>query len=198
MTLLKHHLEAERRFNAHVFSYPSVRGTLDDNAHALVSFARGLGAEALHLVGHSLGGIVALRALASADDLPPGRVVCLGSPLCGSQAASALLAKPWGKYVVGDALSQVTLSEPAADWAADVVGCREVGVIAGSRSAGLGRWFAGFEQANDGTVTVQETRLPGAKDHLVLAVSHTGMVVSRDVAEQTAAFLRRGEFLREA
>ena len=36
------------------------------------------------------------------------------------------------------------------------------------------------------------------KDHLVLPVSHKGMLISRDVVDQTAAFLQRGEFLREA
>jgi hypothetical protein len=39
--------------------------------------------------------------------------------------------------------------------------------------------------------------MPGAKDHLVLPVSHVGMLISRDVVDQTAAFLKRGEFLRE-
>ena len=36
------------------------------------------------LVGHSLGGLVALEALRRQPDLPVSRVVCLGSPLRGS------------------------------------------------------------------------------------------------------------------
>jgi hypothetical protein len=41
---------------------------------------------------------------------------------------------------------------------------------------------------------VAETRLDGAADHLQLSVSHTGLVLSARVADQTAAFLRLGRF----
>jgi len=63
---------------------------------------------------------------------------------------------------------------------------------------GFGRLVAGFDEDNDGTIAISETRMPGAKDHLVLPVSHKGMLLSRNVVDQTAAFLQRGEFLREA
>jgi len=51
-------------------------------------------------------------------------------------------------------------------------------------------------EPSDGVVTVDETRLPGLSDHLVLPVSHSGMLISREVALQTAAFLRYGRFER--
>ena len=73
----------------------------------------------------------------------------------------------------------------------------EIGCLAGDLPIGFGRFVAGFEEANDGTVAISETRLPGVKDHIVLPVSHKGMLISKDVVDQTAAFLRRGEFLRE-
>ena len=71
-----------------------------------------------------------------------------------------------------------------------------LGVIAGNVPLGFGRLLAKFEEDNDGTIGVSETRLVGAKDHLTLSVSHKGMLVSRDVADQAAAFIRRGVFLR--
>ena len=74
----------------------------------------------------------------------------------------------------------------------------EVGIIAGDVPIGFGRLVAGFDEPNDGTVAIVETKMPGTKDHLVLPVSHKGMLISRDVVDQAAAFLRRGEFLREA
>ena len=43
--------------------------------------------EPLALLGHSLGGLIALEALNREPDLPVTRVVCLGSPLRGSHAA---------------------------------------------------------------------------------------------------------------
>jgi hypothetical protein len=67
-------------------------------------------------------------------------------------------------------------------------------VIAGTRSMGLGRFFAGFREPNDGTVAVRETRIEGATDHVELPVSHMGMMLSARVARHTAHFLRDGRF----
>jgi hypothetical protein len=43
-------------------------------------------------------------------------------------------------------------------------------------------------------VSVAETELPGARDRIVLPVSHSGMLISRKVADQIASFLRNGHF----
>jgi hypothetical protein len=56
--------------------------------------------------------------------------------------------------------------------------------------------FMDVPEPSDGVVTVEETRLPGLSDHLVLPVSHSGMLISQEVARQTAAFLRDGRFER--
>lgn len=197
MLFIKHRLESEHGLDCRVFSYPSVRAALDENARALAAFVTDLDVPTVHLVGHSLGGIVALRMLARSNAVPPGRLVCLGSPLCGSHAAERLREHRWGKAIMGDSLPSAALEEPASDWTAELLRRREVGVIAGNVSAGLGRLVASFDEDNDGTVAVAETRLPGIKDHIVMRTSHTGMIVSRDVADQAAAFIKRGEFLRE-
>ncbi|MFL6575931.1 MAG: acetyltransferase, partial [Povalibacter sp.] len=47
---------------------------------------------------------------------------------------------------------------------------------------------------HDGTVLVEETHLPGAKDQVVVSTSHTGMLFSSEIAQQTAHFLKHGEF----
>ncbi|MEX2124505.1 MAG: alpha/beta hydrolase [Woeseia sp.] len=198
MAYLRQHLEREYGFRGHLFSYASVRGTLDENAALLADFAAGLDSATVHLVGHSLGGVVSLRMLTLYDDAPPGRVVCLGSPLCGCVAASSVSRYRWGSSVLGKALVAGVLDEAASQWAGPVTLQREVGVIAGTRAMGFGRLITTFDEDCDGTVTVSETRLPGAKDHLTMPVTHMGMVMSRNVADQTAAFLLRGEFLRDA
>ena len=197
MLYIKHRLETEHGFACHVFTYPSVNGALDDNAVGLRDFVIGLDEESVHFVGHSLGGIVTLRMLAISDGIPPGRVVCLGSPLCGSDAAEQLGRHAWGRKILGDSLPAGAVEAPAETWAKEVTAARDVGVIAGTVPAGIGRLFASFEEDNDGTVSVAETRLPGIKDHLLMRVSHSGLVVSRAVADQSAAFLKRGKFLRE-
>lgn len=197
MLMMKRHLEAAGPFEARLFAYPSVRSTLNDSSAALAAYVHGLGTTPVHLVGHSLGGIVALRTLLDDATLPAGRVVCLGSPLRGSRAAESLDRHALGRHLIGETLPDAVVRQPAADWAGPVLSAREVGSVAGDFAAGVGRLLVDFGEANDGTVSVSETRLEGLKDHLVMHETHSGMVWSRDVAEQTAAFLRRGEFLRE-
>jgi hypothetical protein len=122
-------------------------------------------------------------------------VVLLGSPLQGSRAAQGLARWPIGKAMLGitmrdEFLPDVNASPMQRTWN----GRRPVGVIAGSGGFGLGRLVASLDGDNDGTVLVAETQLPGAADHIVLPVTHTGMLFSGDVAKQSAEFLRNGKF----
>lgn len=197
MYLIKRRLEREYGMRALLFSYQSVRGTLDENAAALASFIHEQGLTGVHIIGHSLGGVVALRMLANDATAVPGRVVCLGSPLCGSRAADVLSRQDWAEAILGRSLTEGVINAAANDWASHVCEHREIGIIAGTVPLGFGQFVADFDEPNDGTIAVSETRLEGATDHLVMEVSHKGMLVSNDVTDQAAAFLRRGEFLRE-
>lgn len=198
MTLIKRRLEKEYGFRVRLFSYPSVRGTLDANAEKLATFVAAQGLDGVHLLGHSLGGILALRMLANHPDTVPGRVVCVGSPLTGSRVVSLLSLQNWAEPFLGHSLPAGLVPAAANEWATHVCATREVGVIAGTVPVGVGRLVTKFDGDNDGSVAVSETRLDGAKDHICLKVSHKGMLVSSDVVDQAAAFLRRGEFLRDA
>jgi pimeloyl-ACP methyl ester carboxylesterase len=195
MYLIKRRLEREYGMRVALFSYPSVRGTLDDNAAALARFIRAQNVDIAHIIGHSLGGVLALRMHANHPEFLPGRVVCLGSPLTGSRAASFLNALEWAEDIIGKSVPEAMIHSTANDWASQLVKRRDIGVIAGTVPLGLGRLFTDFNEDNDGTISVSETRLQGARDHLILPVSHKGMLVSADVADQAAAFLKRGEFL---
>ena len=66
----------------------------------------------------------------------------------------------------------------------------------GSIGIGLGRLFGRFDGPNDGMVTVAETRLAGAADHIVLPVAHTSLLWSREVARQAEHFIGTGRFAR--
>lgn len=179
-----------------LFSYPSVRGTLDENATTLATFIENQNVDMAHIVGHSLGGVLALRMHANNPEFLPGRVVCLGSPLTGSRAANFINELEWAEDIVGKSVPDAMIHQSANDWASDVCHSRDIGVIAGNVPLGFGRLVADFNEDNDGTIGVSETCLDGAKDHVVMSVSHKGMLVSAAVADQAAAFIKRGEFLR--
>ena len=197
MYLMKRHLEREFGFRALIFSYPSVTNTLDENAKLLAQFIADNELAATHVVGHSLGGVVTLRMFAMGFSHVPGRIVCLGSPLRGSRAASVLHASDWGEHLLGHSLPEGTVHSSANEWATDITSSHEIGIIAGTVPVGMGRIAGDFGEPSDGSVTVEETRLEGARDHLVMDVNHTGLTVARSVADQVGSFLRRGEFLRD-
>ncbi len=190
--VLKRRLETGGELRVAAFSYPSIAGSMSDHVRGLLDFARAQRARQLHFVGHSLGGVLVLRALQLTNDLPPGRAVLLGAPVQGSKAAQGVARLlPFGKAILGAALNEACIEQPLGEWS----GRRDVGVIAGSMGMGLGRLFAQFDTDNDGTVLVEETRLPGAKDHIVIRTSHTGMLLSAAVARQARHFLRQGAFI---
>lgn len=181
---------ARMGFDAVRYSYPSVRLSLTENADRLAQFARTLAEPRIHWVGHSLGGLVILRMLEREPALPPGRVVLLGVPYGDGYARRALAASRLGVRMLGRSIGEwIDIKKP------ENFPGREIGVIAGSLSRGLGRVVArGLPIPNDGVVTVAETELAAARDRIVLPVSHTGMLLSRSVARQTGAFLRDGSF----
>jgi hypothetical protein len=190
--LLRQRLESEYGFVTRQYSYRSVSDGLKDNMILLRDFIRAAPGGTVHVVGHSLGGLLALHTLTEFPDPRPGRIVCLGSPLRGSIAARAVSGLPFGPEILGRTIQEAVLNGGLAEYR----GGREIGVIAGTLGMGLGVVIENMPEPNDGTVAVEETKLPGIKDHIELPVSHTGLLVSAAVASQTAFFLRHGEFAR--
>lgn len=142
----------------------------------------------VHLVGHSLGGMLAVDLAGRAAVKNCGRVVCLGSPLLGSAAARGIARLPAMRWAMGR--SADVLVNGFERWQGE----GDLGVIAGRMPIGLGRLVGVLDGPHDGTVSIAETRLPGITDHCVVDASHAGLVFSAEVAELTAAFLRSGRF----
>jgi pimeloyl-ACP methyl ester carboxylesterase len=148
-------------------------------------------AERVHVVAHSMGGLVALRAIGAHPDARVRRVVLLGAPIAGSEGGRQFARSRWGARLLGRTRS-LWLALPRLEIPAAV----EAGSIAGTRRFGLGRLLLRLPFPNDGVVTVDETRHPGLADHLVLPVAHSLMLASPTVARQAAAFLETGRFAR--
>jgi len=175
-------------FEPRRFRYRTTRAGLAEHARALRRFLGNPGATPVHFVAHSLGGLVTLRMIADNDDLPDGRVVLLGSPLGGSVAARRSGRLPGARRLLGAA--RETLESGYTCLAAD----RDVAMIAGSRPVGLGLLLGGLGEPGDGTVAVTETRAEGLREHRLLPVTHTGMLLSKQVAREVVQFLRSGSF----
>jgi pimeloyl-ACP methyl ester carboxylesterase len=190
--VLRRRLAKELGADTPLFSYRSVGAGIAANARALAKRLSRLRPDTLHLVGHSLGGVVICKMFedTGGESLPPGRVVLLGTPIAGSRAAHKLAEWKLGRLIMGRSVREELLVDRDRHWAYG----RDLGVIAGTLSVGLGRIVNKHRGSSDGTIYVDETCIPGMKEHLVMHVSHTGLPFSAAVAKQTAAFLRSGRF----
>lgn len=178
-------------FTVHAFSYPSVRADLSANAERLAHFLDALDADIVHLVGHSLGGILIRALFHYSPSRQAGRIVTLGTPHGGSRVARHLSRHALWRRLMGSGVAQLLAGTPQ-EWSSPP---REIGVICGTRSFGMGRLlYRGLPRPNDGLLTVKESAFPDAREHLVLPVSHTGMLFSREVAERVGQFLVNGKF----
>jgi pimeloyl-ACP methyl ester carboxylesterase len=179
-------------FDPYLFSYPSMRSTLSQNALLLSRFIASVAAPRIHFLGHSLGGLLILQMLMEYPEARTGRVILAGSPYNGSLAAEKISGALLGKRVLGRSMRQwmeqkLPDSNPAC----------EIGIIAGQRSLGGGRLISRLPKPNDGVVTVEETHVPNIADLIVLDVNHSGMLFSASLARQACSFLRTGRFLHE-
>ena len=171
-------------FTVRYFRYCSWRGTLDRAAAGLRRFAEWQGGGRIHLLGHSLGGLVIARMLEQGNLTSQGRIVLLGSPQQGSVLASSLERCRAGRFILGPAACEGIVRYRPTSLAG-----RELLVIAGTLSFGFARFF-GVAIPNDGTVAAAETQVPGASQLLVRA-SHMGMLFSKTAAAAVCKFLRQ-------
>ena len=190
MAYLAYRLRREG-FAPQALGYRTMRDTLEEHLLQLAKRIAALDTPRVHLVGHSLGGVIVLRYLQRGADKRVGRVVLLGSPVAGCRAAADLSRRAGGELLLGKSLG--VWREPI-DVSVDPR--FEIGAIAGTRAIGLGRVVTRLPKPNDGVVCLDETRFPALRDHLTLSVGHTLMLASPRVARQTAAFLRTGAFRR--
>lgn len=176
-------------FETRQFAYRSVAEDFAENARRLAVFLSSVPGETVHLLAHSLGGVVAVKAVQAHAVERIGRIVCLGAPLQGSHAARALARLPGGERLMGRSLPGL-LGGAVEPWSAPI----ELGLIAGCAPFGGGLLLGGLPSPHDGTIAVEETRLEGANEHIVLRVSHLSMLWSRAVADQAVSFLESGRF----
>lgn len=187
---LARHLEKAMGYPVYRFDYPSLRGHLDDNSKKLKHYCDALDHETVHLVGHSLGGVIIVNMLNECPPDKPGRAVAIGSPLAGTLSGARLGKTPLLKTLLGNSLGVSVARGPMR-----YDGDREIGVITATRPRGIARVLGPMDGTHDGIVFAHETALPGAKQHFEMPEEdHTTSYFSARVAERVAAFLKDGHF----
>jgi pimeloyl-ACP methyl ester carboxylesterase len=187
-----------RKAGYHVINvpYPAKRCPVEDLANVTLAEAIRTrvpaNAATIHFVTHSLGGLVLREYLAHhhLDNL--GRVVMLAPPNKGSEIADWFKKYAWGRWILGPAGRELGTSQTDLPQRLPAVNY-ETGVIAGDRSADP--WFAGILPAPcDGKVTVQNTKVRGMTDFIVIHYSHMWMMWHKATLEEVLSFLRDGHF----
>ncbi|MCK5918123.1 MAG: hypothetical protein KAG34_06840 [Cocleimonas sp.] len=177
-------------FIVHSISYQSVLKTPAENAIILHQKILKLKLNKLHIVAHSLGGIVTAHLLAMFDDIPKGNIVMLGTPINGSWFAHKLRYVPLINKMLANSMKLGLSGNDIPDWKTE----HQWGMIAGKAKIGLAIIVGGLPEEGDGTVMLKETQHQKINTHITLPVSHTGMLFSKQVAQFTVHFLKTGKF----
>jgi pimeloyl-ACP methyl ester carboxylesterase len=149
----------------------------------------------LHIVTHSLGGLVARALIAAHRPDRLGRVVMLAPPNGGSELADLLTRLRLDRIVLGAAGAHLRTMRAEADEAALGKVDYPLGIIAGDRAL-LPLSLGLLPRPHDGKVSIAATHVAGLADHVILPVTHTLMVYDRRVIGATLGFLRDGIFDR--
>ena len=148
--------------------------------------------EKIHFVTHSLGGILVRQYLSTAPIDELGRVVMLGPPNQGSNAADDLDGVPGFDWMNGPAGRQLGKGEASVPLALGPVNF-ELGVIAGNRTIDP-ITSAVLDNPDDGRVSVEDTKVEGMDDFVIVEHSHAFMMRMRKPIQLTKAFLHSGSF----
>jgi pimeloyl-ACP methyl ester carboxylesterase len=176
------------------FHYHSMLAGLEENARLLGRFIAETKGEVVHVVWHSMGGILTRHVFEQAPDPRPGRLVALGSPFLDCWTAHRVIALHRRGYSLLGRTAHDHVREPRDPvWR----GGRDFGVIAGTYPFGIGCIFPGLPKPSDGVVLWHETRLQGVKAHVTYRLNHFGLLGSRRCFRQVARFLATGAFSGE-
>ncbi len=174
----------------HRFPLSARRYTPAENARRLALWLDSIDADVVHLVGHSLGGVVLLHLFEQGyshrgDDR--ACVILLACPAQGSRLARQLVngkcARLW-RFLLGRSIERGLLGDVPA-W--DSAVCLRV--VAGTRQAGIASVIFPQPGIGDGVVGLEEARVDGYQDLQQMPVSHAGFLFSDKISRLLLAHL---------
>ena len=200
----------------HVFNveYPSTQADMAEHARSLRHIVDNLhGIEEIDFIGHSMGNIVIRHYLGDLARQDPtkqssgaaaadrrakrrfGRFVMLAPPNQGAALATMFADNGLFKGIAGDAGQQLGRDWPELEKRL-ATPAFEFGIIAGGKGNEKG-YNPLLDGDNDGTISVETTKLVGARDFVVVPVLHSFIEYDATVHEYVLRFLRHGHFISE-
>ena len=198
-------LRTNSKFTVLSVGYASTQADVATHARSLARVIEHLGPQVaeINFVAHSLGNIVIRHYLADQTDAANGRrpdprikrIVMVGAPNNGARMAEMFGRNSFFERVVGQsgrAMArqwtelQKHLATPQTQF----------GIIAGGErdESGYNPLLPGDD---DLIVSVDETKLPGARDFIVISGLHALLMTNPEVQQVALRFLEHGYFLSE-
>ncbi len=192
---LRYHLK-HAGYECHLFNYHIWQAPPAELATRLHDKVSAIDADIVHFVGHSFGGIILMHLFnqypfdtRKTNAGKDGRIVLMGCPVNGSAVGKRLSKTAATRWALGRSIDGGLYGD-VPEWR----GWQDIGIIAGTMPLGMGLLAGGPQLPHDGTVSLKETRLQRATDFIALPVSHSGMLLSNEVANNVITFLRSGSF----
>jgi len=169
-------------YQVYRFGYKTTTRSFDFNMQKLTAFVNSRKENTVHLVVHSLGGILAMRSLPMIRK--EGKLIMLGSPVNGATVARAMGKKRWTAWMLKHA------TEPLENGVVDPTTFRKSMMIAGtSNSIGIARLVTKLPEPNDGTVALIDTQASWININTTEKTNHFRMLFHKNIKRKIARFL---------
>lgn len=169
-------------YQVYRFGYKTTTKPFEFNMQKLQAFVNSRKEQTVHLVVHSMGGILSMRTMPNIKK--DGKLIMLGSPINGSQASKAMGQKKWTAWMLKHA------TEPLTTGVVEPKVLRHSMMIAGtSNSIGIARIVTKLPEPNDGTVALHETQADWINHHATENTNHFRMLFHKNIKQTISKFL---------
>ena len=169
-------------YKVYRFGYKTTTKPFEFNMQKLQAYVNSRPEGTVHLIVHSLGGILAMRTLPNISK--DGKLIMLGSPINGATVARAMGRKKWTAWMLKNA------QEPLENGVQQPTAFRQSYMLAGtSNTIGIARLVVKLPKPNDGTVAVTETMADWINHHATEKTNHFGMLFNKNIKHKISDFL---------